>query len=362
MAKVVSVVGARPNFVKLAALHPAIARRFDHVIIHTGQHYDYEMSKIFFEHLEVPEPDYYLGVGSGTHGYQVGEAVRRTEEVLFRERPNIVVVYGDTNSALAGALAAVKAGFPVAHVEAGLRSFDMSMPEEVNRRVIDHVSSLLFAPTETAVWNLRRESVMGEIHLTGDVHVDVLMRWVDVAEERSTIMDKLGVEDKNYVLVTVHRAENVDNPHNLGRIVEVIREVPERYGRNVVFPVHPRTLTALRSFSLLERLGDPRIALIGPLGYVDFIKLLRHAWRVITDSGGVQREAYLLGVPCIVIRDRTEWVDLVESGYVTLTGLDPRKVLAALETDAPREGPRDLLGRGNASEKIAEILVNRLDV
>ena len=353
--KIVSVVGARPNFVKLAALEPHLTIH-EHVIIHTGQHYDYEMSKVFFEHLEVPEPDYYLCVGSGSHGYQVGEMVKRIEEVLLSEKPDIVVVYGDTNSTLAGALAAVKAGFRVAHVEAGLRSFDMRMPEEVNRRVTDHISDLLFAPTRTAVENLRRESVMGEVFLTGDVHVDILNRSLPIAEKHSRIVEELDLEPHEYIVATVHRAENTDDSTRLAGVVEILLLAAKE--RPVVLPLHPRTRKALEKTGLLSKLKRGNVRVIKPLGYLDFIKLLRDSRSVITDSGGVQREAYLLGIPSLVLRNRTEWVELVELGWVRLVDVNPNlasKELRRVLEDPPEERP-PVLGTGDAARRIAELL------
>lgn len=358
MARVLSVVGARPNFVKLAGVEPWFSKMFDHIVVHTGQHYDYALSRVFFEHLDIREPDYYLNVGSGSHGYQVGEMVKRLEKVIFKEKPDLVVVYGDTNSTLAGALAVVKAGFQVAHVEAGLRSFNMSMPEEVNRRVTDHVSHLLFAPTENAVKNLKREKVLGKIYLTGDIHVDVLNRWMPIANEISHILDLLDVDSEKYIVVTVHRAENTDNPDNLEDIVKALLNIPYR----IVFPIHPRTCNALSRMGSLHKLEEAKnIVLTKPLGYIDFIKLIKHSWKVITDSGGVQREAYLLGIPCIVLRDRTEWVELVEAGWVKLVGTNPDRIVKSVEEFEPKESRPGLLGDGRAGERIANIIKNEID-
>ena len=351
----IHVVGARPNFVKLAVVFPTLSRYFNQLIIHTGQHYDYELSRIFFKHFDIPEPNYYLGVGSGSHGYQVGEMIKRVEKILLKERPDIVVVYGDTNSTLAGALAAVKAGFKVAHVEAGLRSYDLRMPEEVNRRVVDHISHVLFAPTSSAVNNLREESVMGEVYLVGDVHVDVLRRWLPIAEARSDILDRLGLEPKDYVLVTVHRAENTDNLERLRRIVDILIDVSKR--SFVVFPIHPRTRKALERIGLLRVLESVKdLMLVKPLGYLDFIKLLKYSRIVVTDSGGVQREAYLLHVPCLVLRDRTEWCELAGKGYVIVVDLDKDKILRCIEEEPKLMFEDGLLGDGRAGERIARIL------
>jgi UDP-N-acetylglucosamine 2-epimerase (non-hydrolysing) len=356
--RVLSVVGARPNYVKLAAVHDVFSRFFDHVMVDTGQHYDYEMNRVFFEQLEVPEPDYFLSVGSGSHGYQVGEIVKRVEEVLQRERPDFVVVYGDTNSTLGGALAAVKAGFRVGHVEAGLRSFDMSMPEEVNRRVVDHVSHLLFAPTGSAYRNLLAERVPGRVFVTGDVHVRALKRWLPIAEEKSSVLERLGL-DPGYVVVTVHRADNADDPARLSKIVGLLVGLARR--ERVVFPVHPRTRKRLVDLGLWEGLSGSGVVLSEPLGYLDFIKLLSNSRLVVTDSGGVQREAYLLRKPVVVLRRVTEWVELVESGLALLvdveSGLDPERILGW----RPSGYVEGLLGDEHAPMKIAEILKEYLE-
>jgi UDP-N-acetylglucosamine 2-epimerase (non-hydrolysing) len=352
--KVLSVVGARPNYVKLAAVYEFFSRFFEHVVVDTGQHYDYEMNKVFFDQLEIPEPHYFLGVGSGSHGYQVGEVVKRVEEVLYRERPDIVVVYGDTNSALGGALAAVKAGFRVAHVEAGLRSFDMSMPEEINRRVIDHVSVLLFAPTKSAFNNLISERVPGEAYLTGDVHVYLLKKWLAIAEEKSGVLAKLGLKSGEYILVTLHRAENVDSDKRLARCLQLINRVAEFY--KVVFPVHPRTkknIDGARLGTLIER---NNIILTPPLGYTDFIKVLNNAKLVLTDSGGVQREAYLLKKPVIVLRKNTEWIELVETGWAMLYNIEEEVNVEQILSWRPREYVEGLLGDETAPQKIANII------
>jgi len=357
---VVSVVGARPNFIKLAALAPLLDKGFKHVMVHTGQHYDYEMSRIFFQQLELHEPDVYLGVGSGSHGYQVGEMVKRVEEVLLRYRPDIVVVYGDTNSTLAGALAAVKAGFRVAHVEAGLRVHNLSMQEEINRRVVDHISHILFAPTRSALEDLERENVLGAKYLTGDVHVDVLIRELPKALQ-SRIVEDLGLKE-SYVVMTMHRAENVDNKGRLYSIVQGLLDLSKHV--KVVFPLHPRTRNRLLEYGLYDLLKRfPRIKLIEPLGYLDFIRLLYDAELVMTDSGGVQREAYLLGKYSIVLRSETEWVELVERGYVVLLS-DPKRlseVYAELRKRITPIKERDLLGDGRASERIVNILKKHLE-
>ncbi len=354
--KIMSVVGARPNVVKVSALIPYLSGRADHIIVHVGQHYDYELSKVFFENLDIPEPDYYLGVGSGTHGYQLGEGIKRMEEALLRERPDLVIVYGDTNSTLVGALAAVKAGFKVAHVEAGLRSFDMRMPEEINRRIVDHVSWLLFAPTETSLRNLDNEHVLGKKYLVGDVHVDVLNRWIGIADEKSRILSELNLRDGSYIVTTVHRAENTDDKDRLMAIVDILSSINEE----IVFPIHPRTRKALTRFNLLEKLKRENIYLINPVGYIDFLKLLKHSKIVITDSGGVQREAYLLGKISLVLRDRTEWKELQEYGWVKLVDVNKELVMKLIQEDGEAIDNKELLGDGKAGERICEIIINNL--
>ncbi len=353
MKKIVSVVGARPNFIKLASVNDILSKKFEHIVIHTGQHYDYELSKVFFEHLNIQEPDYYLGVGSGSYGYQIGEMIKRLEKVLIKEKPDIVLVYGDTNSALGGALAAVEARLKVAHVEAGLRSYDPNMIEEINRKITDHVSYLLFAPTRNAIENLKKENVYGKIFLTGDVHVDVLKRWLSTIERKSDILARLGLENKNYLVATVHRAENTDDPARLLNIVKALTKIECM----IVLPLHPRTRSALKKFGFYKLLSSSKnIKIIKPLGYIDFIKLVKHSYKVITDSGGVQREAYLLRVPSIVLRDRTEWIELVEYGWVKLVDANPEKVVDAVKNFEPDHYVTGLLGNGKAGEKIIDII------
>lgn len=354
--KVASIVGARPNFVKLAAVADLFDEMFDHIVIHTGQHYDYELSKTFFDELKIREPDVYLDVGSGSQGYQVGEMIKRIEKYLSGVDPHIVVVYGDTNSTLAGALAAVKAGYRVAHIEAGLRSHDMKMQEEINRRVVDHISALLFAPTPSAKENLEKENVPGKVFLTGDVHVDVLNRWLGKAR-KSDILNRLNLDSKAYVLATIHRAENVDNPTRLTSIVKGLRELA-KYSK-IVLPLHPRTRKRINEYGLKEVLyNDQNIVVTKPLSYIDFIKLLMESILVVTDSGGVQREAYLLRKPAIVLRDRTEWIELVKAGWVRLVDVDIYKLIHeyhSLLEEEPTYQP-NLLGDGRTAERIASII------
>lgn len=265
MMKIASVVGARPNFVKLAPVSKALRREFDEIIIHTGQHYDYEMNKIFFDELAIPEPDYHLDVGSGPQGHQTGEMIKRIEEVLTKDEPDFVMVFGDTNSTLAGALAAVKMNIRIGHVEAGLRSYNKAMPEEINRVLTDHCSNMLFCPTKTATENLKKEGITSGVHLTGDVMVDALEDAIKIAENRSKIVDELGLRSKGYHLATLHRAENTNDHGRMKRIVDVLCEV-----RDLVFPCHPRTEKYLKLYGLWEKLND-KVLVTKPIGYLDML-------------------------------------------------------------------------------------------
>lgn len=348
--KIASVVGARPNFIKLAPLSRELRKDFDEVIIHTGQHYDYEMNKVFFDELNIPEPDYHLGVGSGTHGEQTGEMLKRTEEVLIKETPpDLVLVFGDTNSTLAGALAAVKHHIKVAHVEAGLRSYDKRMPEEINRVLTDHCSDLLFCPTKTAVENLNKEGIIRGVYLTGDVMVDALQENIKIAERKSRILDEQGLKSKEYYLATIHRAENTDDFNRLKSIVDAFCEI-----ENLVFPCHPRTEKCLKDSGLWNRLVNS-VMVIKPVGYLDMLMLLSNAERILTDSGGMQKEAYILRVPCITLRENTEWVETVEDGWNKLVGVDKEKIVEAVNEPEPEKKQRDVFG-SYASGRIVEII------
>jgi UDP-N-acetylglucosamine 2-epimerase len=343
------VIGNRPQFVKAAAVSRRLRERHDEVIVHTGQHYDDDLSRIFFEELGVPAPAHELNAGGGSNTAQTARILAALEPVLAELHPAMVLVYGDTNSTLAGALAASQAGIPTGHVEAGMRSFDRAMPEELNRVLTDHACDLLLCSTETAVANLERESAAGEVHLVGDVMADVSLAFRDIAEERSEILRELGVEPGSYLVVTAHRGGNVDSRDRLEQLTELLAALPAP----AIFPVHPRTRARLEAAGLTDRLGGVR--LVPPLGYLDFLKLARHARAVLTDSGGVQKEAYLLGVPCVTLRDTTEWVETVESGWNVLVDLDREAAIAALERNPPAERP-ELYGGGHAAERVYEVL------
>jgi UDP-N-acetylglucosamine 2-epimerase len=351
--RIVSVIGNRPQFVKAAAVSLKLRERHEELIVHTGQHYDDELSRIFFEELSVPAPDRELGVGSGSNTSQTARMLAALEPALAELEPELVLVYGDTNSTLAGALSAAEAGLPVAHVEAGMRSFDRSMPEELNRVLTDHASQVLLCSTETAVANLRREGIDDEVHLVGDVMADVALAFLPLAEQRTEALAAHGVEPGEYLLVTAHRAGNVDHPARLERLVELLEALPAP----AVFPLHPRTRKRLEEHGLLGRLEQaPRLRLAAPLGYLDFLALARSARAILTDSGGVQKEAYLLGVPCITLRDTTEWVETVELGWNVLVDLDREAALAAVERSPPDGSRPELYGGGRAGERIRDVL------
>lgn len=348
--KIASVVGARPNFIKCAPLSREIRKVHNEIIIHTGQHYDYEMNKVFFDELKIPEPDYHLGVGSGNHGEQTGEMLKRTEEVLMNEEPDFVFVFGDTNSTLAGALAASKLHIKVGHIEAGLRSYDKSMPEEINRVLTDHCSDILFCPTETSVENLKREGVTNGVYLTGDVMVDALKGNIGIAEKKARILNELDLRPKGYCLATVHRAENTDDFNKLKSIVDAFCAI-----ENLVFPCHPRTEKYLKDYGLWDRLIE-KVRVIKPVGYLDMLVLEKNAKKILTDSGGVQKEAYIFKVPCITLRDTTEWIETVEDGWNVLVGANKEKIVKMSNEFEPKGKQRNVFGEGNASEKIAEII------
>ncbi|MEM0449095.1 MAG: UDP-N-acetylglucosamine 2-epimerase (non-hydrolyzing) [Methanomassiliicoccales archaeon] len=326
--RIATVVGARPQFVKCAPLSKEIRKKDHEILIHTGQHYDYEMSKVFFDELQIPEPDYNLNVGSGSHGEQTGRALEAIEKTLIEVKPKLVIVYGDTNSTLAGALAAAKLNIPVCHVEAGLRSYDRKMPEEINRVLTDHVSSVLFAPTERAVENLSKEGIRKGVYRVGDVMVDSLAMAKKAAAAPSPMIESLNLEKGKYIAMTMHRSQNTDNPQNLRRIISALSRIEER----VIFPVHPRTRKALQTEGLIHNLPG-NLSLIDPLGYVDMIRLMSNARVILTDSGGIQKESYLLGVRCVTMRDTTEWPETLRGGMNILVGSDPEKIIKALSKD-----------------------------
>jgi len=347
--KVVSIVGARPQFIKAAPLSRELRKAHQEVMVHTGQHYDPSLSAVFFEELDIPRPDYNLGVGSASHGRQTGEMLARVEGVLIQEEPDWVLVYGDTNSTLAGALAAVKLHIPVAHVEAGLRSFNRRMPEEINRVLTDHISTLLFCPTETAVRNLAQEGLTEGVHNVGDVMYDAALHNSQLAEEKSRILEILGLRPKGYLLATVHRPDNTDIPHNLRSIVAALSSLEA----TVLLPLHPRTRKALQELGLT--LGG-NVRVVEPVGYLAILILEKNARLILTDSGGIQKEAYFFAVPCVTLRQETEWVETVEAGWNVLVGADRRKIVETVRSFRPQGERANLFGDGQASVKMVEIL------
>ena len=350
--RVLTVIGNRPQFIKAAAVSPALRGRGEETLVHTGQHFDDSLSRVFFEELGLPAPDRELGVAGGSNTSQTSRMLAALEPVIAEYAPDCVLVYGDTNSTLAGALAAAQAEIPVAHVEAGMRSFDRTMPEEVNRVLTDHLGALLLCPSETAVANLRREGVAGEVELVGDVMVDVAAAVQPRAGARLDLVEAHGVTPGAYLLATAHRAGNVDDPSRLRRLVELLLGA----GEPVVLPLHPRTRARLQDAGLLGNLADGgRVRVVEPLSYIELTALLCHARAVLTDSGGLQKEAYLAGVPCITLRPSTEWVETVETGWNTLVDLDLDAARAALASVSPGARP-PLYGDGHAGERVVDAL------
>ncbi len=342
-----SIVGARPQFVKAAMIAAAIrehnrepgSARIRHTLVHTGQHYDKNLSDVFFNELPLPEPKHHLGVGSGSHGKQTAALLERIETVLLEEEPDVAIVYGDTNSTVGGALAAAKLKIRIAHIEAGLRSFNRGMPEELNRVATDHLSSLLFCPTGTAVRNLKREGITDGVFLTGDVMLDAVVTFRSLAEKRSRVISELGLEPGGYILLTIHRAENTDSVEQMVKVVELIAQLK----RPTVFPIHPRTRDRLASTPKLRKLNRAllnagNLRVIDPVSYLDMLALESRARLILTDSGGVQKEAYFLGVPCLTLRDETEWTETLKGGWNRLVDAPSQDTLPLLESLWVRNG------------------------
>jgi UDP-GlcNAc3NAcA epimerase len=354
--RVLTVIGNRPQFIKAAAVSHRLRDAAAEVLVHTGQHYDAALSQVFFDELGLPRPEHHLELGGGSNTRQTARMLSALEPLLVAERPDAVLVYGDTNSTLAGALAAAQAGIRVAHVEAGMRSYDRTMPEELNRVLTDHAADLLLCSSEAPAAILRGERVGGRIEVVGDVMVDVAQLLGPRAAARTEPLERLGVAAGEYLLVTAHRAGNVDDPARLARLVELLEALPAP----VVLPLHPRTRARLEAARLLRRLSAaPRVRLSPPLGYLDFTALLHGARAVLTDSGGVQKEAYLAGRLCVTLRDSTEWTETVEAGWNVLVDLDAARALAALQRRPPAARPA-LYGDGRAGERVVTALVRRM--
>lgn len=355
--KLMTIVGARPQFIKAATVSRALAKHedVDEIVVHTGQHFDENMSDVFFRELRIPEPDHNLGISGGTHGEMTGRMLAAIEQVLLANRPDALLIYGDTNSTLAGALAAAKLHVPVAHVEAGLRSFNRQMPEEINRIVADHVSSMLFTPTDTATANLETEGIDAEnIYQVGDVMFDGALFYAAEAEKSSTILSDLGLDCGEYVLATIHRQENTDVPERLKAIIDGLNEIAR--DTRVIVPLHPRTRRLLDGAT--GRSAPASVEIIDPVGYLDMVMLERGAAVIATDSGGVQKEAYFHRVPCVTLRDETEWVELVEMGWNRLASPGSADIAAAIRDARNRHGAAGHpYGDGHAAESIAGILI-----
>lgn len=348
---IATIIGARPQFIKEAPVALALQENFKEIIIHTGQHYDRNMSRIFFEDMAIPEPDYNLNIGSGLHGEQTGRMLAGIEEVLIQEKPDYVLVYGDTNSTLAGALAAVKLQIPVGHIEAGLRSFNRSMPEEINRIATDRIADHLFCPTEHSVTLLSKEGMTTNAYLTGDVMYDACQHFLPLSEQKSDIVHTLGLTGKEYLLLTIHRPSNTDDPETFLSILEAVAESPWP----VVFPCHPRTKNVMKNHTVQRILSKAKhLKIIEPVGFLDMLQLENHALKILTDSGGVQKEAFFLGKPCITLRTETEWVETVKAGYNVITGADSEKIVQAIHSFHPKHKREQYYGDGQAARKIAE--------
>ena len=364
---IITIIGARPQFIKAAMVSRAIAahnQRADRdeikeTIIHTGQHYDTNMSEIFFRELNIPAPEVNLNIGSGSHGDTTGRMLAAIEKELMHRRLDRVLVYGDTNSTLAGALAAAKLNIPVAHAEAGLRSFNRRMPEEINRVMTDHLSDMLFCPSPTAVENLAAEGITQSVHLVGDVMYEALMHAVNIADIKSHILTELELNAGEYVLSTIHRAENTDNPPKLKELMKALVQVSQKHP--VIFPLHPRTRDRLdllsHGFPALKYHG---LRLLEPVGYLDMVQLEKNAKVILTDSGGIQKEAYWLQVPCVTLREETEWVETVDQGWNVLTGTDPDRILPAVLTPATPDGFVDIYQGNGSVERILQVLLKKI--
>ncbi|MFA6618864.1 MAG: UDP-N-acetylglucosamine 2-epimerase (non-hydrolyzing) [Candidatus Neomarinimicrobiota bacterium] len=378
--KILTVIGARPQFIKAAPFSKAIRQYFNEVIVHTGQHYDENMSNIFFNEMGIPKPDYNLEIGSGRHGKQTGEMLIALEEVMLKEKPDYVVVFGDTNSTIAAALAAAKLHIPIGHIEAGLRSFNRNMPEEINRIATDVLSSQLFCPTDHAVELLKHEGIVKEVYQCGDIMYDAMLHFLPIAEEKSTIFNNLNLQpslyelrqagnlnlnlnlnlkSNDYYLFTMHRPENTDHPERIKSIFKGL----EACNKPIIYPVHPRMRSVLEKPEIKEYVNKvSNLHIIDPVGYLDMIQLEKHAKKIITDSGGMQKEAFFVKTPCITIRDESEWVETVDLGYNIIVGADTAKIQDAIENFNPKHDVNNPYGKGDSAKIMTQKIVSYLNV
>jgi len=354
--KLLIIVGTRPNFIKVISLIEEIKNypKLEMVLVHTGQHYDFEMSQIFFKDFKIPKPNYNLGIGSGSHAWQTAKIMEKLEPVILREKPNLVIVFGDVNSTLAGALVAAKINIPLAHIEAGLRSYQKTMPEEINRLLTDQISTFIFCPTETAVQNLKKENITKNVYNVGDIMYDTLINSKSKIK-KSKLLKKLELKPKHYLLLTVHRASNTDSLENLRKIITVVGESREK----VVFPIHPRTKKQLKKLKL--KIKNCKLKIIPPLGYLNMLVLEKNAKKILTDSGGVQKEAYWLKIPCITLRNETEWVETVRDGWNILVGQNKAKILEAIKNFQPKGPQHKYFGNGRTAKRITNILIKNYE-
>ena len=350
--KIITIIGARPQFVKAAILSSEIKNHKDveEVLIHTGQHYDFEMSKLFFDELDIPLAKYNLDINQGNHATQTGNMLIELENIIIDEKPDCIIVYGDTNSTLAGALVGSKLHIPIIHVEAGCRSFDKEMPEEINRICTDHVSSILFCSTQNGVSLLSKEGIVENVYNVGDVMFDAVLKFVEIAEKKSKILMKLGLGVKEYFLATVHRASNTDSKENLELIFDAFIESNEL----IVLPIHPRTRKKLEEFNLWDGYQGHNIKFIKPVGYLDMLILEKNASKILTDSGGIQKEAYFFKVPCITLRDTSEWIETIKDWWNILVHTDREKILSSIKSFNPCSEQNSYFGNGDACKKIVE--------
>ncbi len=357
MMKIASIIGARPQFIKLSPLSKELRKYHKEIIIHTGQHYDRKMSGLFFKELDITEPDYNLEVGSGSHGYQTGEMLKRIEKVLIKEKPDLVIVYGDTNSTLAGALAAAKLNIKVVHIEAGLREFDKSIPEEINKIVSDHTSEILFCPSDLGVRNLAKEGITANVYNVGDITLDLAKRLLaDIILEKS-ILKKYNLKKKDFCYMTMHREKNTKQKKRLGSIVSAL----EHISKTIIFPVHPRTIKALKEYKLWGKINQIKsLKIVPPIGYNESIMLIKNAEKTITDSGGVIKESYFLKTPAVIIDDTTEWVETIEDGWNIIAGADKNKIIRYVNKTVKPRRHREVYGNGKSAQKIIKILNNHL--